>query len=507
MPRRRGRRAPLGEMETLFGERLRRWGADARVAPALEMPGRAISYAELDARVDASAAWLVAQGCRPRAVVGVVIADEEANLVVTLALLRLGVPQICLPSYETAGVRARLAQRLDVARVVATDPLHAIDGRPFSHVAPDLPAPGAQRVERGALAADPDAAAIYVTSSGTTGDPKILPISQRVLAIRAEQGNLGPGERPLVLGSVEDFPGRSSRLRAIYLGLTSVLQAPGGAPRIGVQDLCTRLAVTRLDLTVLQATGLAPGRVPGASFRSGLKLFAWGSRVPRQLRDAYRAAGTPLYVDYGAREAGGFTSTYPVDRDPSFETVGPRLPGTEIQLVDDEGREVVRGEIGEIRVRTTMAIDGYFRDPAATARHFRDGWFHPGDLGAWTANGSLVLHGRADDRLNMNGIKIFPSEIEHVLESDSAVKAAAAFGVPSPMHGEIPYAAVELHDPSAADVAGLMARARERLGVRAPRRIMVVGALPRNASGKVVRRELVALATGAGATPTAAADE
>jgi acyl-coenzyme A synthetase/AMP-(fatty) acid ligase len=97
--------------------------------------------------------------------------------------------------------------------------------------------------------------------------------------------------------------------------------------------------------------------------------------------------------------------------------------------------------------------------------------------------------------MNLNGIKIFPSEIERVLEEHPAVKAAAAFARSSAIHGDIPIAAVELHHSATIDVEELLARVRERLGVRAPRRIFVLEALPRNAAGKVVKSQLAAMIT------------
>jgi len=135
----------------------------------------------------------------------------------------------------------------------------------------------------------------------------------------------------------------------------------------------------------------------------------------------------------------------------------------------------------------------YHGDPIATARHFRSGWFYPKDLGCLTAAGALRLYGRADDMMNLNGIKIFPAEIERVLEAHPAVKAAAAFSKWSAAHGDIPLAAVELHDAASVTADELLEQARERLGMRAPRRILVLETLPRNASGKVVKRELVDL--------------
>jgi len=163
------------------------------------------------------------------------------------------------------------------------------------------------------------------------------------------------------------------------------------------------------------------------------------------------------------------------------------------RIVDGEGAALPAGAIGELRVRADCMSHEYFGDPVATARHFRDGWYYPGDLASLTRDGILCVHGRADDMMILNSIKIFPAEIERVLEAHPGVKAAAAFAKPSRAHGDIPLAAVELHE--SATVAGeeLMARARERLGVRAPRRIIVVDALPRNAAGKILKTELIDL--------------
>ena len=124
-------------------------------------------------------------------------------------------------------------------------------------------------------------------------------------------------------------------------------------------------------------------------------------------------------------------------------------------------------------------------DAAATAKHFRDGWFVPGDLASFDADGRLYLHGRKDDMMIMNGINIFPAEIERTLEAHPAVEAAAAFPIPSTVHGQIPAAAC-----TASELVGY---ARTALGVRAPRRIEILAALPRNAQGKIVRREIVGM--------------
>ena len=109
------------------------------------------------------------------------------------------------------------------------------------------------------------------------------------------------------------------------------------------------------------------------------------------------------------------------------------------------------------------------------------------------ADGRLYLHGRKDDMMIMNSIDIFPAEIERTLEAHPAVEAAAAFPIPSEVHGQIPAAAVELREGCACTASELVGYARGALGVRAPRRIEILASLPRNAQGKIVRREIAGM--------------
>lgn len=472
-------------MQTLFGEALRRGGAAADAPAALVVSDREVSYRELDRRVRACAAWLLAAGCRPREVVGVAVADDVDHLVVSFALLVLGVPQVPLPTFDPPAARRRLAERLGVSRVVVSDPAHAIPGAAMSKF--EAPGRMPERREVAPVDANPDAVALFQPTSGTTGEPKILAMSQRLLDYRQRTRNFEDGERLLSPLPIEAYPARSARLGIAWRGFTSIL-APGG----DVAGACARHDVTRLEIGVLQLANLIQRGADALPART--KVFVSGSRVPMRMREQFRArAHGPLFVEYGAREIGAGTSTYPVDRDEALESVGPPSPVCELEIVDAAGEPVAPGEVGEIRCRSAGMVDGYVDDPGATARHFRDGWYHPGDLGSFTPRGSLCLAGRADDVINLNGIKIYPSEIERVVEEEPGVRAAAAFAVGSDVHGEIPVVAIEWVGPEAPDLAAMRARARARLGARAPRKVLRVDALPRNASGKVTRQELMRL--------------
>ena len=132
----------------------------------------------------------------------------------------------------------------------------------------------------------------------------------------------------------------------------------------------------------------------------------------------------------------------------------------------------------------------YLDDPAATARAFRDGWYYPGDLGFLAPEGALFLKGRADDLINYDGTKIYPADIELALQQHPAVAEAAAFPVLVDGFRQRPVAAVLLKAPATPDE--LLAFGRERLGMRSPRDVHIVHEFPRNAVGKVLKRELAA---------------
>jgi long-chain acyl-CoA synthetase len=481
-------------MQTLFGARLRQWSAHPRTPLAIVSPELELSFADLDACVDRCATWLVSEGCRPSDLIGITLGDEIPHLVVSLALLRLGLPQVCLPTYDPPPSRLKLAQRLLPARIVMTESHHALPGHESLLLKPEHWFGAAGNARCDALDADPDAAALYFTSSGTTGEPKIVALSQRTFARRAERRGIRLDDRVLLLTTVEDYPAKCGRIYCAYLGSTSVFQAGPASPPLAVHDLCARFGVTRIDVGALQAEGLARDVSAGRHLPANVNVFINGSRAPVRLREAFKVdGGARLFVEYGTRETGLIATPWPDDRDSHLETVG--LPGQwiELEIVDGTGNALPADEIGEIRVRTADMVREYRHDPVATARHFKDGWFYPGDIGSRTVSGSVCIHGRADDMMNLNGIKIFPAEVERVLEEHPAVKAAAAFAVPSAIHGDIPVAAVELHEAAGVDSVELMAHARARLGVRAPRRIVVMEALPRNATGKIMKRDLVGM--------------
>jgi len=360
-----------------------------------------------------------------------------------------------------------------------------------------------------ALQGDPDAPALFTSSSGTTGAPKVLALSQRVIAWRARQlasvQAFEPDERVLVPMSNQEYPGKSMRLYVLHAGCTAIEWPGPQQPIDTVPAYCTATRTTTLQLTVLQARALVGAANIEARLPASTRAYLGASRMPHGLPASFEArVGGRLYNRYGTTEIGIVATMFPDGDDGTPDSVGRPSQGVEVEIVDADGRLLPRGEPGEIRLRAECMVDRYHGDPASTAKHFVGGWFYPRDLAMITEGGVLRFLGRKDDMMVLNGINIFPAEIERVLEEHPAVASAAAFPLSSPVHGDIPVAAVELREPAGVDTMQLSAYARERLGVRAPRRIAILDVLPRNAAGKVVKRELARMLAPAAREPGAA---
>ena len=167
-------------------------------------------------------------------------------------------------------------------------------------------------------------------------------------------------------------------------------------------------------------------------------------------------------------------------------TVG-RETGIEISVMDDDGNLLPSGDRGEVVIRGQSIIDGYVNNPEANAKSFTDGWFRTGDQGVIDGDGYLALIGRLKEMINRGGEKIAPREIDDVLLQHPAVAEAVAFGSPNKTLGEEVTAAVVLKGE--ASEKELIAFARERLAdYKVPRKLFIVDAIPRTATGKIQRR-------------------
>jgi acyl-CoA synthetase (AMP-forming)/AMP-acid ligase II len=204
-----------------------------------------------------------------------------------------------------------------------------------------------------------------------------------------------------------------------------------------------------------------------------------------------------ILVGYGLTEAGTCTGSHPDDDAETIATtVGRAMPGFEIVVADPGGRELPRGEPGELLVRGHGVMQGYLDDPGATAAAIDErGFLHTGDLATMDERGVVRIVGRLKDMILVGGFNVYPAEVENALLRHDAIGQVAVVGLPDARMGEVPVAYVVPAAGAAIDAGAIVAWARERLAnYKVPRHVVALDALPINATGKVVKQELRARA-------------
>jgi acyl-CoA synthetase (AMP-forming)/AMP-acid ligase II len=230
---------------------------------------------------------------------------------------------------------------------------------------------------------------------------------------------------------------------------------------------------------------------------SSLRLCVTGAAaVPVEMIRRLREEMTfeTIVTGYGLTESTGTAAMCRHDDDPETiaTTSGRAIEGTEIKVVDDDGNEVPRGQPGEILVRGYNVMLGYFDEPEETAKAIdADGWLHTGDIGVMDERGYIRVTDRKKDMFIVGGFNAYPAEIENILLAHPAVAQVAVVGMPDERLGEVGCAFVVPRAGAALDPEELIVWARERMAnYKVPRRVVVVDALPVNASGKVLKFEL-----------------
>jgi fatty-acyl-CoA synthase len=343
--------------------------------------------------------------------------------------------------------------------------------------------------------AGPHLGANVVYTSGTTGRPKgavrdlgafgIVDLFRLVERIPVREG-----DRHLVACPLYHSAAQAFALLHAALGGTLVT-APGAGP----EDLLATLVAERIDTTLLVPTQvhrlLALPEASRQRLQPRLRLLATtGAPFPHPLRmQALEWLGPVLCDLYGTTEAGLITAADGAAMRRKPGTLGQPLPETTVRVLGADGESLPPGQIGEVHVASAQVMAGYHRDAAATAGARRDGAQATGDLGYLDADGDLFLVGRSVDLIISGGVNVYPAEIEPVLLTHPAVTDAAVVGLPDAEWGEV--VAAFLVGPTEADLADVARHCRAHLApYKIPRRLVILDALPRNALGKVLKREL-----------------
>jgi len=480
----------------------------ARVAPertAIVFDGARISYGELAGRVQAAAGLLRARGIAPGDVVALLMKNSAAFIELALAASHAGAVLLPVNFRLAADEVGYILEHAGAKLLFADDELTAGAGR----FAPTVVLDAAARADTRVLAAGcaPLAEPHYsapsdlfrlMYTSGTTDRPKGVMHSYQnyywkcldhivVLGLTRDERLLVVG--PLYHVGAFDLPGMAVLMTG---GMLCVLRDFEPEPVLAA-IAAERITGGWMAPVMLNRLLAHPGRE-----RFDVSSFRWliggGERTPEErIREFGSLFTTGRYIDaYGLTETcSGDTMMEPGREIDRIGSTGRALPHVQIEIRDDRGRTLAPGENGEICLRGPKVTAGYWRDPQKTAASFFGDWFRTGDVGYHDDEGFLYLTDRKKDMIISGGENVASSEVERVLYQLEQVSEAAVIGLPDERWGERVVAVVVLRPGASLEQAQLERHCRERLaGFKVPRQLILTDALPRNPSGKVLKRVL-----------------
>jgi fatty-acyl-CoA synthase len=489
--------------------------ANSPDAIALQWRNRKISFGQLNAEMDQLALGLRRRGLGRGSSVVLMMRNRPEFIALQSGAARLGAAAVSVSWRSTAAELVYLATHCGAKAIFfdaefwpvvaeAKKSLGSIEAKNFIAVGGD--AEGCARFEEilgggGDFVQEKgveDDAAIVIYTSGTTGKPKgavrkfpkdALPAFLRFIAetpLRCDDVHLVTC--PLYHSTAIGFMSMS-----LILGATCVLMDEFKAEPFLEHVQRFGVTTTAIVPTMLhRVMALGPEILAKYDVRTMRAIFSGGAPLPGPLGTAVMDHfGDVLFNFYGATETSLVTLAKPADLRAAPWTIGKAVPGNEIRLLDDAGREVREGEVGELFARNKMLVDGYHKDTDATRASMNDGFFSVGDLARRDRDGRYFLEGRKRDMIISGGVNVYPAEVEGVLESHPDVAEGAVVGVADAEWGEKVRAFVVARPGTNLDDAALKLWCRERLaGPKVPREFVFLAALPRNPTGKVLKREL-----------------
>jgi len=460
---------------------------------AVSVDGEPMTHAELDDAASRVAGWLAGR-VQPGDRVLLAATASAAFVRCYLGALRAGAVVVLANPGYTAGELGHLVADSDAVLALA-DPepgrlLARLGSLPVFDVA--HPPSGDRRVSE--VAVGPRDIALLAYTSGTTGQPKGVPLAhaQLAISIRSAMAAWRWSADDVLVHSLPLYHQHGlSGLHATLIAGGTVHIRSRFSPADLVRTIRDTGATALFAVPTMYQALMSADRGVAAGLR-GLRLAVCGS-APLNPALAQRLADvlgrTPL-IRYGTTET-GLNVSNPLDH-PRGDTVGVPLPGVLARVWAADG-EAEPGQDGEVQIRGPHVLAGYWHNPAATeAAYTPDGWFRTGDIGAVDpATGHLRIRGRTKEMIITGGLNVYPREVEIVLEEHPSVAEAAVAGVPHERWGEQVTAWVVLRAGHGFDEPALIAYARARLaGYKCPKRVFQRAALPRNHVGKIVRSAL-----------------
>ena len=348
-----------------------------------------------------------------------------------------------------------------------------------------------------------DSPALQLYTSGTTGNPKGVVLPHRAFFdpwVYDEVANMAwnriaPEDKVLLAMPFFHVGGIGLAFMALRAGACSVI-VPEFSPAAFI-DLVPAHKITRTFLVpaALRAV-LLDSRAANADWSSLSHVIYGAAPMPEALLlEALTLLKCKFVQNYGMTELCGTVVHLPPEDhqpgSPRLRAAGLPTPTTELRIIDQTGNDVATGEVGEIIIRSPATMLEYWRNPAATAETLIDGFIHTGDAGYLDEDGYLYIFDRMKDMIISGGENIYPIEVENAVFNHPAVSDAAVIGIPDDHWGEMVTAVVVLKEGSAVTEAELISHTKDQIAsYKSPKRVIFTDELPRNASGKILKREL-----------------
>lgn len=474
---------------------------------------RRLTHLDLHLRTNRLANYLLEQGLSPGDRVALSCGNRSEHLEIIFALAKIGVTAVPFDSHwslheyaamvnfiaprafviegsnESADLRSLLRERLEAKKLLA------VDGSSNQEAVSYEEAIAVASPDDAGIQVDGSQTFIIMITSGTTGFPKACVINHDTYALRSLNNAISKGltdkERGLLPLPLHLNAGRQSAMTLLYLGGTvfllekfteetflGAIEQERITYTIVVPAMCQRLShhpgLDRCDKSTLSFVGISAGHL------SGELAAAMMERLSPNVFEAYAST-----------DCGQMTILNAEDRARHGDSVGRPIWAVLFRINDDNGHEVAAGQAGEICVRSPMAIEGYYRNPDATAEFFRAGWCHTGDIGFLDDQGFLHVVGRQKNMIKSGGISIFPEEIEAVLATHPDLAEAAVVGCRHLEWGEAVKALVVPKKGAHIDPERIIQFCKQSLApYKAPKVVAIVTRLPRTALGKIDRGKL-----------------
>jgi len=492
----------------LMGDGLRRnaWKFPLKIAARDKF--RETTYAKLNARVNRLANGLLAIGVRRGDGVALSVGNRIEHLEIIFATAKIGALAIPLDvkwkALELSSVVAALEPRFIILQEDCVDEfakakdLKDLGAIKAISLSGDLTYSGlldGQSADEPDVVVDENDPFAVMLTSGTTGFPKGCLATQRTFVFHcinnAIEKGLGAHDKAILSSPIYFNAGRSFTLGIIYFGGTMILHERFDAEE--VLRTIERDRVTYVGAVPVMCERMLHVLETKKYDTSSLRCLAiTGGKVHPAVLEALRKNLTPnIYRTYASTDSGQMAISKPGDMGEKANAAGRPVWCVDLRIVDDDGKPVSVGDVGEIICQSPLATHGYYKNPEATNASFRDGWFYTGDLGYFDAEGYLFVSGRKKDMVKSGGISIYPLEIESVIYSHPDILEAAVIGVPDPQWGEALKAVIVLKPGATLPGAALLAFCREQLSAyKVPKSVEFRDSLPHTDVGKVNKVKL-----------------